>query len=53
MMDGVARDILRQWFRVLKKDPSVNKPAAVSEAEEYLEEEVVNEIKELIDNEGN
>lgn len=53
MMDGVARDILRQWFKVLKKDPSVNKPAAVTNAEEHLGEEIVNEIKESINNESN
>lgn len=51
MIEGVARDVLRQYFRVLKKDPSIQKPQPVLDAEELLGEEVVNEIKEVIDNE--
>lgn len=48
MIEAVARDILRQYFKVLKKDPSVSKPEAVEEAEQILGDEVVQEIKDSI-----
>jgi hypothetical protein len=51
MLEAVARDVLRQYFKVLKKDPNISKPEVVVQAEEILGEELVNEIKEVINNE--
>ncbi len=53
MIEAVARDIVRQWFKVLKKDPRVLKTSIVEEAEELLGSEFVNEIREEILNENN
>jgi hypothetical protein len=50
MIEAVARDILSQYFKVLKKDPIIKKSQAVEEAELLLGEEVVQEIKNSIDN---
>lgn len=51
MTPGLARDILRQYFRVLKKDSDIEKPQPVVEAEEMLGEEVTQEIREMVENE--
>lgn len=45
MLEGAARDVLVQYFKVLKLNPSTEKPGAVLEAEELLGDEVVQEIK--------
>jgi hypothetical protein len=45
MLEGSARDTLFHNFKVLKLDPSVENPGAVLEAEEFLGDEVVQEIK--------
>jgi hypothetical protein len=50
MIEAVARDILSQYFKVLKKDPTIKKSQAVEEAELLLGEEIVQEIKNSIDN---
>lgn len=53
MIEAVARDIVRQWFKVFKKDPRVMKTSVVEEAEQLLGPELVNEIREDILNENN
>lgn len=51
MTEAIARDVLRQYFRVLKKDPNIEKPQTVIDAEEILGKELVNDIKKIVDNE--
>lgn len=53
MIHAIAREIVSQYFKVLKKDPNVQKPEAVSQAESVLGEELVNKIKEQINNASN
>lgn len=48
MIEAVARDILSQYFKVLKKDPSIKKSQVVVEAEQLLGEEIVQEIQESV-----
>lgn len=49
MQEAVARDILVQYFKVIKKDlEAVQKPDAVKQAEDILGPEVVQEIRESI-----
>ena len=43
---AIACDIIKQYLKVLKKDPNIKKPKAVSEAEEFLGEDFIEEIKE-------
>jgi len=43
---AIACDIVKQYLKVLQKDPNVKKPKAVLEAEELLGEDFIEEIKE-------
>jgi len=50
MIEAIARDILSQYFKVLKKDPTVKKSQVVEEAELLLGEEIVQEIQKSVNN---
>ena len=43
---AIACDIVKQYLKVLQKNPNVKKPKTVADAEEFLGEDFVEEIKE-------